>query len=322
MKNNSLITIIVPIYKVEEYLDRCVESIVNQTYKNIEIILVDDGSPDNCGIKCDEWARKDKRIKSLHKKNGGLSDARNFGKKFSHGDYITFIDSDDWVKPSYVEILYNSIVKDNSDISMCWFKKTNEYKYDNTISKNLKKYCCMNSKECIRDLLYQKKTDTCAWGKLYSKKVFNLLNYPVGKLYEDIPVTFAVINASIKIARIENEEYYYFQRSNSIQNMKFNTKKLDAIIHIKDMINKIEDNYPDLSDACKCRYFSVLSNILFQIDNQKCNKDIILKIWSEMKKIRKNILFNKLARKKARIASFLSYGGYNFLKFIYKNFNE
>ena len=119
MNNNPKISVIVPVYKVEKYLDRCVESIVNQTYKNLEIILVDDGSPDNCPVMCDEWAEKDERIRVIHKENGGLADARNAGMNIATGDYIGFVDSDDWIEPNMYEVLLKNALKYDADISRC-----------------------------------------------------------------------------------------------------------------------------------------------------------------------------------------------------------
>ena len=121
MNKNVKISIIVPVYKVEKYLDKCVNSIVGQTYKNLEIILVDDGSPDNCPAMCDEWAQKDSRIKVIHKKNGGLSSARNAGLDACTGDYIGFVDSDDWIEPDMYEYLLNIGMKNNADVSRCEF---------------------------------------------------------------------------------------------------------------------------------------------------------------------------------------------------------
>ena len=120
--NKSLVSVIIPVFRVEDYLNRCVESIVNQTYDNLEIILVDDGSDDNCPHMCDEWAKKDDRIVVYHKQNGGLSDARNFGTDKANGELITYIDSDDYILPEYVEHLYNSLVEHNADISCCNFE--------------------------------------------------------------------------------------------------------------------------------------------------------------------------------------------------------
>lgn len=116
---NNLISVIVPVYKVEKYIKKCIESIINQTYENLEIILVDDGSPDNCGKICDEYAKKDKRIKVIHKENGGVSSARNLGLEKSNGQYITFIDSDDWIEEEYCEILLTTLKEQNADCAIC-----------------------------------------------------------------------------------------------------------------------------------------------------------------------------------------------------------
>lgn len=321
MENKSLVTIVVPVYNVEEYLDRCVQSIVTQTYSNLEIILVDDGSPDRCGEMCDDWAQKDNRILVFHKDNGGLSDARNYGIKRAHGEYISFIDSDDWVTKYYIQHLVDAIEKDNADLAMCWYKKVSKFEELNINDSSLIKYKYLLTEGCLGDLLYQKKTDTCAWGKLYSNRLFSILNYPVGKLYEDIPVTYAAILASKRIARIENEDYYYFQRNNSIQHMEFNKQKLDAIRHIKAMTDEIQINYPALKKACVCRYFSVLNNMLFQIGNTEDSSELISYLWNEIKKYRKVILFDRNARKKARIAAAISYGGYKFMLKMYNQFN-
>ena len=123
---NPLISVIVPVYKAEKYLDKCVQSIVNQTYKNLEIILVDDGSPDNCPEMCDEWAKKDSRIKVIHKENGGVSSARNAGLDNSFGDYIGFVDSDDFIENDFYECLYDNLVENGADISFCTFKTLDE----------------------------------------------------------------------------------------------------------------------------------------------------------------------------------------------------
>ena len=319
--DNPLISIIIPVYNVEEYLDRCLESVISQTYENIEIILVDDGSSDNCGNKCEDWAKKDCRIIVFHKLNGGLSDARNFGIERASGEFISFIDSDDWVTNEYIENLYSAIVKDGSDLAMSWYIKLSKNSFDNNSTRKLINYKTLSIEECLKNLLYQNKTDTCAWGKLYSRKLFSILQYPVGKLYEDIPVTYAAILNSEKIARIENRDYFYFQRETSIQNMDFNMGKLDAIEHIKTMTDDIQTKYPFLKKACECRNFSVLNNILFQINDINENEELISKIWNEIKKYRKDVLFDYKARNKARAAAFLSYGGYSFLSKMYKRFN-
>ena len=207
----TLISIIVPVYNVEKYISRCVESLIGQSYKNIEIILVDDGSTDESGMICEQYANKDNRIKVIHKKNGGLSDARNVAIPLSKGEYISFVDSDDWVSKFYIENLYNAITKNYSDIAMSWFE--NVFEDRNIASKPvniLEKYQCMNVEMCLKKMLYQDNIETSAWGKLYKRQIIEKLRYPVGKLYEDIPVTYSAITLSSKIVVIKNIDYYYF----------------------------------------------------------------------------------------------------------------
>ena len=181
MKESDLISIVVPIYKVEKYINKCIESILNQTYKNLEIILVDDGSPDNCGKIADEYAKKDNRIKVIHKKNGGLSDARNAGIDIVKGKYIAFVDSDDYIEKEYIEIMYNAIRTNKVKIVQCGINKVNDdgkvldsYGYlDNEL---------INSKRIIEEK-YTKYpiSNVVAWNKLYSTDLFKDIRYPVRK---------------------------------------------------------------------------------------------------------------------------------------------
>lgn len=311
-----LISIIVPMYGVEQYIKRCVNSILSQSYTNLEIILVDDGSPDKCGVIADEYAKEDNRIVVIHKQNGGLSDARNVAIPLAKGEYINFIDSDDWVSKYYIENLYNAILKDNSDLSISWFKEVEEKKEKALICDSLLSYEIIDSKECLKRLLYQDYIETTACGKLYKKSLFEDLRYPTGRLYEDIPVTYEYINRANKIATIRNQDYYYYQRKTSIQHQKFNINKMDAIKHIKNMVNDVLGKYPDLKSPCYCRLFSVECNILFQISGSEY-KDLKKKLWNHIKKMRLYILRDKNARKKARFASIISYGGYRFMRLIY-----
>ena len=315
---NPLITVIVPVYNVEKYIIRCIESVVNQTYKNLEILFVDDGTPDNSAKICQQYADKDSRITVLHKKNGGLSDARNFAMDRMNGDYVTFIDSDDYVSIYYIENLYNALSKENADMSISWFKDVFEDdlpKYTDG-SNTLENYELLAADKCLERMFYQDYVEISAWGKLYKKDLFNNLRYPFGKLYEDIPVTPVAVQKCKNIAVIRNCDYFYFQRIDGIQNMKFNTKKMDAIENMNFLKSFIAENSPNNLIAFKCRYFSTVSNILFQIydDDHKKEKDLL---WNELKKVRKDVLFNSKARKKARIGALLTYFGYPLMKFVY-----
>lgn len=315
--NRPLISVVVPIYNVEKYLERCIESIRCQTYSNLEIILVDDGSPDNCGNICDDYEEKDNRIKVIHKMNGGLSDARNVGIKMVKGEYLTCIDSDDFVSPYFIENLWKAIEEFKCDIATSWFI---EYYEGNNIPKSqkleLKDVQILNRENFYEKLLYQNGVEVSAWGKLYRSELFRGIEYPIGKLYEDIPTTYLLIEKVSKIAVIPNIDYYYFQRQTSIAQAKFSLKKMDAIDHMGDFKNFIILNYPALQKAAECRYFSTVCNILFQIHEPEFEQQR-RKLWNEIKRYRYSVMTNKNGRKKARIAAFLSYGGYKFLHMIY-----
>lgn len=233
MNDNSLplISIIVPVYKVEKYLTRCVESILRQTYKNFELILVDDGSPDNCPSMCDDFAEKDCRIKVVHKENGGLSDARNFGLDRSSGEYITFVDSDDYIRNDMIEVLYNRIAGDASDLAICNYLCVGdggaEYKWENS---NLPVKDVVLSSEEAQKALYGYKNwhFVIACCKLYSKFLFDGFRFPVNKLHEDLHTTHLIFDRCNKISCVSDALYFYYQNENSITHV-YNVKRLDIL---------------------------------------------------------------------------------------------
>lgn len=319
----DLVSVIVPVYNVEKCLSRCVNSLLNQTYHNLEIILVDDGSPDNCGKICDNYAARDSRVRVIHKKNGGLSDARNAAIPLVQGVYISFVDSDDWVSERYIEHLYEAIKKDNSDLAFSWFTNVFEgqeqdvSKYCVPEKNDVENYSLLNSHDCLKKMFYQNGVECCAWGKLYKKEIISDLRYPIGKLYEDIPVTYESIKRAKKIAVISNVDYFYLQRAASIQYQKFDLRKLDGIKHCRDMMEAVKKDYQDLGPAAECRYLSTVCNIFFQINEKKYEKEK-RKLWREIKKYRKSVLTNPEARKKARMGALVSYGGSWFMRTLYK----
>ena len=311
-------SVVVPVYNAELYLNRLVKSVLDQTFSDFELILVDDGSTDNSFALMKKLQEKDSRIKIFSKENTGPGYTRKYGFEKSSGELLFFVDSDDWVSKFYIENLYNAITKNYSDIAMSWFE--NVFEDRNIASKPvniLEKYQCMNVEMCLKKMLYQDNIETSAWGKLYKRQIIEKLRYPVGKLYEDIPVTYSAITLSSKIVVIKNIDYYYFQRKDSIQNAKFNIKKMDGVKHCNDMMKKVKREYPNLKSAAECRYISTICNILFQIrDNSYIKEKKFL--WNEICKYRKNVIKDKDARKKTRVAAVLSFGGYHFLKFVYE----
>lgn len=226
IEQQSLISIIVPLYNVEQYMDRCIESIVNQTYKNLEIILVNDGSPDLSGAKAEEWKNKDSRIVVFHKENGGLSDARNYGIDRCHGEYITFVDSDDWLPLDAVEYLYGILVKYDADFSMGKYITSSEkYKQTKFVEKNL-------TQEEFLNLFFKVGTQIAvqhACGKLYKRNLFDSVSYPLGMIDEDIPTTFKLALRVNNVVFSEKIIYFYYWNDTSITGSSFSKKNFDLL---------------------------------------------------------------------------------------------
>lgn len=223
-----LISVIVPVYKVEAYLSRCIDSILAQTFKDFELILIDDGSPDNCGKICDDYAKKDSRIFVIHQKNGGVSVARNnaieWTLKNSNSQWLTFIDSDDWIHPRYLELLYTAANNLNVDISAC------EYKDAETMS-SFSDITAYTTDKIISEEFYinNQITAVAPWCKLYKKSCFETIRYPVGIRYEDEFTTYKVLFKKPHIAYINEKLYFYYTNPSGFINSEWSPKRLDAI---------------------------------------------------------------------------------------------
>lgn len=259
----ELVSIIVPIYNVELYLERCIRSLVNQTYRNVEIILVNDGSPDNCAAICDIWAEKDSRIKVIHKQNGGLSDARNAGLAACTGDIIGFVDSDDWVDPRFVELLVRGLDQTQSDIAECCFVKTT----GETSSENLSgEVIVCTDEEAMRLHMNVKMFKQVVWNKLYRRRVITV-PFVVGKCHEDEFWTYQIIANCKKLVHIELPLYFYYQRPDSIMGEGDFIKRLDAY-EAKYLRNTfVKERYPALkvmSDADIWNECIYLGQVLMQ----------------------------------------------------------
>ncbi len=213
----SLISVIVPVYKVEAYLRECVDSIINQTYKNLEIILVDDGSPDNCPAICDEYALKDERIIVIHQKNGGLSAARNAGLEVATGEYICFVDSDDLIHPRYCEILLAGIIENNTLMCACKVKSFTDndiYDMESDSETSIVSYCSQSDfllKQMTRDL------EMGVWNRIYKRSVFDNIRFLKGKLHEDIIFAGDLFDLTFDhVTLVDKTLYYYRQRIDGI----------------------------------------------------------------------------------------------------------
>lgn len=284
--NQAKISVIIPIYNVENYLNRCIESVVNQTYKNLEIILVDDGSPDNCPKICDNWAQKDNRIKVIHKTNGGLSDARNAGLEIASGDYIAFLDSDDYIDLYMYEKLYKSLQTNNSDISMCGFKNV----YDNSEKEeiieelNLKKLENESIFPYLLKVGYIKKENSLqtenimgnVWRLLYSKEIIGTIRFIKNIICEDLPFNIDIFEKKPKVSVVNEPLYCYVQRSSSIVHA-YNEQKIKKRIEAyKLIVCKLENKVKSQElYAYKFYLYSSIVNELLKHGHRKKVKKLI-----------------------------------------------
>ncbi len=225
----DLISVIVPVYNVERYLIQCIDSIIKQTYSNLQIILVNDGSTDNSSKICDMYAKKDNRITVIHKSNGGLSDARNVGLDEAKGKYIVFIDSDDYIKEQYIELLYNAIKENNTLIAQCGIKKVNNNRKE-LQTLGYEKNTIITAEEAIIDMSGEHWVENIVvWNKMYHIELLKNTRFRVGKLHEDEFYTYKVLYDAERISIIQDSLYCYRQNDESITGKKYNLKRLDVL---------------------------------------------------------------------------------------------
>lgn len=271
----ELITIIIPIYQVEKYLRKCIDSVLSQTYKNLEIILVDDGSTDSSPEICEYYQKKDSRIKVIHKENGGLSDARNAGMKIATGKYIGFIDSDDYIKSDMYQVLYENIVKTNADISICDFLaiKESDANYNREERKqDINEY---NTIEALR-LLIENKIRSYAWNKLYKRELLEGIQFPKGKKMEDLAVMYKIFEKAEKVVYTNKTEYYYLQRSSSILGNIDMQLTNDLYEFVTERYQYIIRKYPELRESLnidRIRYILIYHKNIALLSNKKAYKE-------------------------------------------------
>lgn len=318
--SDALISVIVPVYNVEKHIKRCVESIIKQNYNNIEILLIDDGSVDNCPQICDDYAKRDKRIKVFHKNNGGLSDARNYGLKHANGEYVIFIDSDDSVKENYVESLYNVIIDDSSDIAICG--NIDVYK-DISIERHPKTRKTYDKLSAIKEVFYDNDIDTCAVSKLFKKELFDNQLFPVGKVFEDtwiIPRIFCECN---KISVLPESLYFHYINSNSIVTSEFNPKRMDLYYNSLDVVKYVSEMYPNLEKAGICKItHSCISTAMSLVKSKKIYRDFERLVFGYVRKNIIKLLFDNNVSSKYKLGALsMLLGKYPF-KFILSIYNR
>lgn len=304
MVMENLISVIVPVYNVEKYVDKCIESLINQSYKNLEILLINDGSTDLSEEICRKWAKKDFRIQVFNKENGGLSDARNFGLDRCNGDFVAFVDSDDIINKEMFNVMLNLSKETSSDIVQCDFLK---FKDENTIINEKEEYKIkeFSNIEAIENHYKEelKISTVVAWSKLYKRKLFNEIRFPKGKLHEDEFTTYKLLYKANKITYTNQKLYYYRDTPNSIMNCTYNIKRLDLIEALRErlvFIDKINNQY--LYNIALNNYYMIL---IFAYNSYKKyngdDKSTLIKVRNESKRVFKELKSRRIIEKNNKI---------------------
>lgn len=295
--NQKLLTIIVPVYKVKDYLRKCVDSILAQTYKNFELILIDDGSPDECGVICDSYKNKDERVKVIHKTNGGLSSARNAGLEIANGDYIGFVDSDDWIEPNMYSEMIQYLEQNNCTMVECAINLAN----DTTIKMiQTKDNEIISGREALKRHLdefnHYSIPRPAVWSKLYKKDFWKTNRFPEGKIHEDYLLTCMALYESNKFGIINKGLYNHLvSNPTSIINSKFSSRDLykkDQCEFRIEYLTKQRDE--ELIKMAKVSYYCYLMSAIWKCDQNgmKEKKELIQLLQSKKEDIDK-LLFPK-----------------------------
>lgn len=305
----DLISVIVPVYKVEKYLDRCVKSIVSQTYKNLEIILVDDGSPDNCPAMCDAWGEKDSRVKVFHQTNRGVSAARNTGINFSKGKYIAFVDSDDWIGERFIEVLYSLCQTGEFDISACNVKIVDEngeqLTHCNEESLTVK---VVDSENAFRDVMNGIGFRATPWNKLYKRSLFENIEFPEEKKHEDEFFTTRIIHEAQKLIYTSECLYYYVQQGQSWMHTS-SIQHLDALDAHLERVELFKNYYRSLYLDDKVNFCIACSNFyMSMLQDNAVHKKVALK---RIKQTRRKVRFSVHELQKLNIKNIIYVIGSN-----------
>ncbi len=309
-----LVSIIVPVYNVAPYLDRCVQSIVCQDHENLEILLIDDGSKDGSGEICENWALKDDRVKVIHQENQGLSFTRNRGIESTQGVYLSFVDADDYLSPHFISHLLEALISNEANMAVGNFYFVSENSRKAVIAAALKDLL-RNGKEATEDLLYQRNLEASSCGRLYRRECIGDIRFPEGRIFEDLGTTYRFTLNAKRVVYCSEPLYYYVYRRSSISSKAFSPKKMDAIDMAESLYKGVCAKAPELEKAAACRLLSMCFHILFQTPRGSSYEN---EIFDLIKRHRQKVFFDGKARKVTRFMALMSYGGPRFLRLIYQ----
>lgn len=319
MSSRPFFSVIVPVYNVAEYLPKCIDSILAQTNSHFEIILVDDGSVDESGKICDEYAQKDSRIKVIHKVNGGLSDARNTGIEVACGEYITFVDSDDVVNIVFLDVLYSLIKGNNANIASVEFKSFYDDSQLDLSHCHDGKTIRMSGESAIENFLYQRQLDSSVCNKAYRRDVIGDLRFPVGTLYEDLALNYKLFERAKSVIHRKVPLYCYRLRNESITG-NFSFRRVDVLDITDEIVAHMAKYHHRLLPAALDRKFAANMNILWLMTRSDVfDESVEKRCWKNIKALRFTTLCNPKSRFKNRAGALTAMLGKRFVKFVFSH---
>lgn len=288
---NELISVIIPVYNIDKFLRKCIDSVLAQTYPNIEIILIDDGSTDLSGNICNEYAYKYDNITVFHQVNSGQSIARNRGVSLSKSNYITFVDGDDWIDSDFISVLYLEMKKANADLAVSRITETFKNRNNNYIDRGVKyfKTTTLDNKSALKTLLLKQMFSTSPCGKLFSKDILCRFPFPEGAIYEDFGIIYKIIDNSKRIVAIDKVGYHYFTREGSTVNSTFSNKDISLLNFSYQLVEYIRNKQPDLFDIAMVRFVDANIELLLKLISAPINTFELKRLY---RTLYRNILLN------------------------------
>ena len=304
------ISVLVPVYNAEEHIPKCIESILNQTYKNIELIIVNDGSSDKSYDIIEEYKNKDDRIIAIHTENKGVSHARNTALDNAKGSFVTFVDSDDYIDEDYIDLLYETLKKEDADISMCNCKLVEENNKTHIKTFGIDNKIVMTNEEAVENLFYYNYMRHSPWGKLYKKEIFEGYRYKIGRQYEDLELTYKLFLKAKKLVYVPDCKYNYLLRKGSIVHSNIKESNIEAIlIYTEQILEDIKNNHKSIEKSAEFLVARHSLSLWCKVPNKKEYKKYLRKATQNIKKYRKRILKDDKVNRKSKILFYLSYLG-------------
>lgn len=328
-----MISVIIPVYNVERYLEECISSVVQQTYRDLEIILVDDGSTDGSGALCDAAAEKDARIRVIHQENRGLSGARNTGLSVMTGESVFFLDSDDRIERDCLAVLADAMKREKADVAIAGFrvigdKSEQEDTSDGRsagaagesgrVSKMSAGSGAVSREELQRKLLYQQGISTSAWGKLFRSELFSQIRFPEGKLFEDVVPIFQACSLAARGAIVSAPLYDYRKRKGSITKKPFTMQQMDYVANCRELQEYVQSNDPELAKGAQNRLVWAELYVMVHAGKGDLPAETEEALWNDIRHSRKEMIRDPETSGKVRSAMLLSYGGRSALRLAFR----